>query len=452
MLYAFLKLILRFAARQYFREIRIHNYDKIPQGVPLMFLPNHTSAFMDPIVTATSIHPQLHFLARGESFQNPIMAKVFSTLHMIPIYRREHTPDDVFKNDDVFIKCFELLEAKGNIMIFPEGVSQMEAKLMPLKTGAARIALGAEARNDFKLGLCMIPVGINYTNSHMLQEKVFLNFGDPIYLSEFKDAFEENRDKTIHSLTKTIEEELKRRIVIVNDDRWLNLAEKADMIIQSAPKEFEGEGAAEKHSAANWYLSKTQILDVIDYVRKTDGEQSLLDLEDKVDRFFSSVMRINAQHHILNPLGKTKNKAPGLLLLFLYFVGMFPLFILGLILHYLPYKLTDFLAGKIVKRDDFKGSVLLALGLLLFVIFGFFESWLLYRFTGILWLSVVFAVIWPFLGLLSFRYWIRLRRLISGGWLWKTDARSKKILNELEKEKQDFIIHFKELHARSMSH
>ena len=101
------------------------------------------------------------------------MKWLMAQTNSIPIYRRQDadgtdpaaqvSPEELARpNEATFGRCYDYLGQGGTIMIFPEGTSVSERRLRPLKTGAARIALGAEARHDFKLGLHMLPVGINY--------------------------------------------------------------------------------------------------------------------------------------------------------------------------------------------------------------------------------------------------------------------------------------------------
>ncbi|NQY68695.1 MAG: 1-acyl-sn-glycerol-3-phosphate acyltransferase, partial [Flavobacteriales bacterium] len=145
MLKRLLRVLLRFAVKGYFRSITINNLDRIPAKGPVLFVANHPSAFMDPIVVTIYIDRILHYLARGESFKNPISRFIFSRLNMIPIYRASTSPDEMHKNKAVFQKCYDHLENRGAIIIFPEGVSKTERRLRPIKTGAARITLGVEA-------------------------------------------------------------------------------------------------------------------------------------------------------------------------------------------------------------------------------------------------------------------------------------------------------------------
>jgi hypothetical protein len=54
------------------------------------------------------------------------------------------TKGDMARNRETFGAAIATLKQRGAILIFPEGLSQAEPVLMPLRTGAARILLSAE--------------------------------------------------------------------------------------------------------------------------------------------------------------------------------------------------------------------------------------------------------------------------------------------------------------------
>jgi len=68
MLYRIFKWLFLLAVRGYFRSIHIKGLENIPTSGPIVFVANHNSAFMDPIILAVHIKRSLFFLARGESF------------------------------------------------------------------------------------------------------------------------------------------------------------------------------------------------------------------------------------------------------------------------------------------------------------------------------------------------------------------------------------------------
>ena len=63
--------------------------------------------------------------------------------------------------------------------LFPEGHSHNEPRRLPLKTGAARIALETEARHG-PLGLKIVPVGLTYDEKGKFRSRVLVRVGDPI--------------------------------------------------------------------------------------------------------------------------------------------------------------------------------------------------------------------------------------------------------------------------------
>jgi 1-acyl-sn-glycerol-3-phosphate acyltransferase len=71
------------------------------------------------------------------------------------------------RNLDAFAACFAHLREGGAIGIFPEGEASDEAHLLPIRTGAARIALGAHSRGA--MGLQIVPVGLIYEDRRLAE-------------------------------------------------------------------------------------------------------------------------------------------------------------------------------------------------------------------------------------------------------------------------------------------
>ena len=153
MLYKIFKWLFTLTVKGYFRSIYIQGFENVPKDGPVIFASNHNSAFMDPIILGVHIKQSVYFLARGEAFKSKLASFFFNLLNMIPVYRPEITPEKVHKNKEVFQKCYDHLTKGKTIIIFPEGFSKTERRLRKIKTGLARIALGAEEQNNFELGL-----------------------------------------------------------------------------------------------------------------------------------------------------------------------------------------------------------------------------------------------------------------------------------------------------------
>ncbi|KAJ5901869.1 acyltransferase [Penicillium taxi] len=127
---------------------------------------------------------------------------------------RKGTPFKVAPHVDqsrMFDAVYKDLSNGGCIGIFPEGGSHDRSNLLPLKAGAALIALGALAR-DPDCGLSIIPCGMNYFHAHKFRSRAVIEFGRPIHVHPDQvEAFEQggnSKRNAVGSLLETIYEGL----------------------------------------------------------------------------------------------------------------------------------------------------------------------------------------------------------------------------------------------------
>jgi glycerol-3-phosphate O-acyltransferase / dihydroxyacetone phosphate acyltransferase len=165
LLYNVLKFVLQVALRVFFRRFEVHGHEQLRNAKgPLLLVSNHPNTFMDPLIAATLIPQRVAFIANGSIF-NRFTRPFFKFFHVIPVYRQKDTSDVPLSpaelNKMTFQRCYDYLKAKGSILIFPEGTSEIERRLRDIKTGTARIALGAEYENNFQLGITILPIGLN---------------------------------------------------------------------------------------------------------------------------------------------------------------------------------------------------------------------------------------------------------------------------------------------------
>jgi len=374
MLYNIFRFLFRLTVKAYFRSIYVQGKDVVRRRGPIVFAANHASAFMDPILLAVLINRTLHFLARGDVFKNKMAAKIFGHLKMIPVYKPDLSPGEMHKNEMIFAKCFEYLKNGRTIMIFPEGTSRTERKLRDVKTGLARIALGAEQENDFDLGVQIIPIGINYSNPHHFKSDVFVNFGKPFLVNEYKDAFLNDEKDGVIQLTERVKKELEKRIVIIEDDRLEKLIQQIEVLYRS---KLRDESKPKTKAHQDFYLSK-DIVKAVEFFAENDPEK-VLDFEKRIDLYLSRLKRLRIRD---TQIRSSKTSIKFVKRFFLFFLGA-PLFLYGLIVNLIPFKLAEFLSKRIMVRQDFIGSLKLAIGMFIFlflyiteaVIFSSYTTW-----------------------------------------------------------------------------
>src|SRR6266566_2202020 len=135
--------ILRFAMRVYFRRVEVVGLEHVPPRSPVIFVLNHPNALVDPAFLLSLAPRRVSFLAKSPLFRMPVLGYFVRAMDSLPVYRQQDEGEDVSKNREMFVAARKLLSRGGTIGICPEGVSHDEPRLRPIKTGAARIALGA---------------------------------------------------------------------------------------------------------------------------------------------------------------------------------------------------------------------------------------------------------------------------------------------------------------------
>jgi glycerol-3-phosphate O-acyltransferase / dihydroxyacetone phosphate acyltransferase len=217
----------------FFRRIETVNSDVVPEDVGVIFVMNHPNGLIDPALVFVALPRRISFLAKSTLFRMPVIGWVVRAVGALPVYRRIDAGEDVSQNQKTFDACRELLAHGGSIALFPEGVSHSSPKLLPLKSGAARIALGA-ASGEMQVPVKIIPVGLYYTSKTTFRSDALLHFGEPFDVPcvELKDG-EPPRD-AVRELTQKIETALREVTLNAENEAELHAARIAEDIFAAA--------------------------------------------------------------------------------------------------------------------------------------------------------------------------------------------------------------------------
>ena len=144
--YRLLVSFLRLVTQVFFRTIEVVGTEHIPEEGPVIFTGNHPNSLIDPVLITTTCGRNVRFAAKDVLFQSRGLRFFLHTLGAVPIRRRmDHQGQASLDNTAAFDALFAVLKVGGAFGIFPEGISHARSELAPLKTGAARIALGASS-------------------------------------------------------------------------------------------------------------------------------------------------------------------------------------------------------------------------------------------------------------------------------------------------------------------
>lgn len=195
---------------------RIHRTGgSVPPGGPILLVGNHTNGLIDGALLMGVTDRKVHFLVKYKLLRIPLLGPMIRRAGSIPVYRKKDKVD-TSKNVDAFEAVYKTLEAEGVIGIFPEGSSHSEPQLQGLKTGTARMALGAEDRNGFRLGVRIVPVGIHYTDRQRYRSGVSVWVGEPIDVRGFATSYAEDPWEACNQVTLRVAEAL--RTVTINTE------------------------------------------------------------------------------------------------------------------------------------------------------------------------------------------------------------------------------------------
>ena len=426
MIYQFLKYLFKLTFETYFNVFRVTGHENIPDG-PVIFVANHPSTLMDPVVIATLLKRPIFFLAAAEFMGKGWVTKFMQRyLNMIPVYRPDTLPGEAKKNADVFYKCFEHLGNNGAILIFPEGSSVTQRKIRPLKTGAVRIALGTEEATGKKVNI--VPIGLNYSNPHQFRSQAYVCIGKPLNsgMEVLKDYSE---SELAGKFTKYVEAGLRENVIHLEDENLFDLFEKIKKIVIHERQNRDGKTPSQK---LQFELGQ-QIQDALTYFMREYPEEVKklsLQLDHYLDRVtFYGVTDASVSRG--NPVISWGD----------YFKILFgvPLFILGFVVNAGPYYLTSWLLTKMKIGPQFKGSIILNLGLVLFLIWYIFIGITSAFFMSKWWIGILVVSIMYISGKFALRYLNLMQNLKESG-NWKRILKRKRNIYVSLKEERNLII------------
>jgi 1-acyl-sn-glycerol-3-phosphate acyltransferase len=227
-LYRLARPVARLALGLYFRSVERTGLENLPRRGPLLLAANHPQSITDAILLAVVCDRTVHYLAHSGLFARPLTAWFLRSCGVIPIYRPRDDPESAERNRGAFSACFESLDRGGVIGIFPEGESREERRLQALRTGAARIALEAEARRDFRLQVVIVPVGLSFESARRFRSRVWVQFGVPIAMSAYRDLHAADSGAAVRELTDELAGRLRALVVHLERPELRPLVERIE--------------------------------------------------------------------------------------------------------------------------------------------------------------------------------------------------------------------------------
>ncbi len=382
--------LARLLVAVFFRSTEVQGLERVPRTGAVLFVANHGNALIDPMVLVALLPRLPRFLAKHTLWSNPAVWPLLQLAGAVPVYRASE--GDTSRNQETFTRCFEELAGGGAVALFPEGISHDRPALQPLRTGAARIALGAAASAPGKVVIA--PVGLTFENKRLFRSRLLLCVGEPIPV----EASASDDTEAARALTDAIDEGL--RAVTLNTDSWhtAQLLERAAEIYGGDPaREMPGVAAlAERFSLRHAFGAGYEAARAAQPVRVESLEAMARRYELLLEAFRLRDDHVTANYPWAHVVSYVSGRIPALL-------ARLPIAVVGYALNALPYHVVARIASFFEDEGDQPATYKVLAGFFLFPI-----TWTLEALAaGGLWGTpgaLAVAVLAPVTGWISLRF------------------------------------------------
>jgi len=402
--YGFMKAMVTIGLKLFYRKMEVYGSSNIPKNSPLIFAANHQSTLMDGVLIVWGTDLHIASLTRADIFKNPIAKWFLNLFMMIPIYRPRDNVNTLEKNLQVFSGCYDFLQQKGAITIFPEGSNGLEWHLRSFKKGCARIALGAEAKYDFDINLHIIPTGIHYQKNGGFQKDIIVHYGKPIGVKDYEAIYKQNTNKAINELIKKVRSSIKENMLHIEDLENYRTYTNALRILRNNDRATK---SGKNFSRLKIIREDQQRADKLLNLKLND-EVAFSNLKNNIEQYDAIVK----QYKLRDYLFTTKNILGFRVLKFFVLFACIPLWLYSILNCGLGYLFNHFLIKKSKVSKYFLCSVKM--------FFGFFGSGLVFLIQAILvcflfcnlLLAAVYFISLPLAGLFWYYYNVAVIKLV----------------------------------------
>jgi hypothetical protein len=213
--------------------------------------------------------------------------------------------------------------------------------------------------------LIVVPVGINYTDPSQFRGTLFCNVGEPIKMIDYMAAYKEAPAKTMNQFLADLAPKMKDLIVHINHIRSEEVISHLEEVYRT---KYYKQHNYYLNNLEHDFLFSTKVVDIINIAEEMRPEK-VKELHHKTAHYFKELKKHQIKDWLINPNNQSSISYLLFSLRLLYIISTIPIYIIGLLTSYLPYKLTDIITTKKVKVIEFKASFNMGIGAFLFLFY-----------------------------------------------------------------------------------
>jgi 1-acyl-sn-glycerol-3-phosphate acyltransferase len=318
---------------------RVDRLGSVPPAGATLLLPNHPNALLDPAIIWATAERDVRFLAKSTLFDGPLQP-VLASSGAIPVYRKLDQGVDTSRNAETFAAVSAALSSGDAVCVFPEGISHSTGRLEPLRTGAARMALAAEAAG---VAVTLVPVGLNFDRKTAFRSRVTVAFGQPFDGRDLAAPGVSTDPTSVRILTGRMAEHMRRLLVEADPAGDAALVDRVDRLYTAA--------RGLQRDAQDRLARRRVIAAGIARLREWDPdryERTLLQLR----RYDQRLRRFGLRDRHLDWRISTRDVATFAVREIVLGIVLLPLCALGVLAFFVPYWLTGTIARRVAPKRD----------------------------------------------------------------------------------------------------
>ena len=386
------KALVRVVRRVYYGRLEVVHAERGRMKEPCILVSNHPGTLMDPLNAAVLMRRHVHFLANASLFVTRFSHWFFSTFYCIKVERYQDTGGRPVQNERAFETAIRFLSGGGCLYVAPEGTSLRGRRLHPLKTGAARIALNAEEANDFRLGLVILPVGLNYSDPGAFRGSLLSIMGAPVRVADFKKDWEADKVGAVKKLTTRLWQRMEEILIHTTDEEEDRLLARVEELLENDrplglyPHFLRTKGVLKK--IQGWRAGQPQTYSAFRAV---------------VDSYFKKIKKWRTSDRAWMAVQKAEFRRRWVVFA-LGSVVVFPFFLVGFCCHLLPVAVTGAVSRRMYDDPAWAPTFKVLSGIVFYILFLVLQTGLIYFFCKNTIVALAFLLSFFPLGLVAERY------------------------------------------------
>jgi 1-acyl-sn-glycerol-3-phosphate acyltransferase len=394
----------------FYRRIEVIGAEHIPREGSLVVVANHHNAVVDAMLVMATLPRPVMVLAKAPLFRHPLIGPFLKLMGAVPVSRRQEGGDDPTRNEAMFAAAIKAVHDGGALLIFPEGRSEPEPTLLPLRTGAARIVLGAESVLRGRGHVVLLPVGLVFHDPGSFRAaSVQVMIGRPVATDDCAARYATQPEASVRTLTDRLAAAIRAQIVEAEDHHTLALLRVLERAWQEESARL-GEPAAVGPDGARASLAwRQQVMRAARYLEAREPGR-IAELRHRIEAHAAHLDEVGLTSRQLGQPYTARTVARYVAENALVLVIGLPLAAWGSVTHGVPYRLTGVAVRWLDRTIEEEATYKIVAGVVLYPVCWMLEGWLGWRLFGG-WGLALFVILLVPSGLLALAWRDRLDRV-----------------------------------------